>query len=46
MDDVARMTSIVSSLDENQRRAMNVEHRDGEWHLNHWFVLISATKQV
>jgi SAM-dependent methyltransferase len=45
-DDIAQMESIVSALNDDQRRAMNVEYRDGEWHLNHWFVLVSAVKEI
>ena len=45
-DDIANMVAIVSSLDDEQRRAMNVEYRDSEWHLNHWFVLVSAVKTI
>jgi ubiquinone/menaquinone biosynthesis C-methylase UbiE len=40
----ARIHEVMAGLDEAQRRAMNAELKDGQWYLNHWFVIFSAIK--
>ena len=40
----ARIHEVIESLDDARRRAMNVEQKDGQWYLNHWFVMLSATR--
>ncbi len=42
--DVVRIQKVITSLDEEQRHAMNVEFKNGEWFLNHWFILLAADK--
>jgi SAM-dependent methyltransferase len=41
---VAEIQSIIAALNESQRKAMNVIEKDGELYLNHWYVMIAATK--
>lgn len=41
---VIEIEKIVASLNESQRKAMNVIDKDGEIYLNHWYVMIAATK--
>ncbi len=40
----AEIERIVASLDEEQRRALNVTDIHGEVHLNHWFVITVGIK--
>jgi ubiquinone/menaquinone biosynthesis C-methylase UbiE len=40
----ARIHEVIAALDDAQRSAMNVEQKEGQWYLNHWFVIMSATK--
>ena len=42
--DVKRIHDVIVSLNDEQRRAMNVATKNGEWYLNHWFVLVAAAK--
>lgn len=37
-----RIHAIVNDLTDEQKRAMNVVAIDGEIHLNHWYVMLSA----
>ena len=41
---VAEIKSIIATLNESQRKALNVIEKDGEIYLNHWYVMIAATK--
>jgi ubiquinone/menaquinone biosynthesis C-methylase UbiE len=41
---IARINELIASLNDIQRREMNVEQKDGQWYSNHWFVILSATK--
>jgi ubiquinone/menaquinone biosynthesis C-methylase UbiE len=41
---VARIRDILASLDEAQRKALNLAGVDGRPYLNHWYVLIAATR--
>jgi len=41
---VAQIQAIIESLDEVQRRAMNVIEKGGETWCNHWFVMAVAVK--
>jgi ubiquinone/menaquinone biosynthesis C-methylase UbiE len=40
----AHIHDVVEALSEAQRHAMNAEQKDGQWYLNHWFVIFSAVK--
>ena len=42
--DAAEIEALVAGLNEAQRAAMNVVEKDGETYMNHWFVMIAATK--
>ncbi|HEY4722765.1 MAG TPA: methyltransferase domain-containing protein [Anaerolineae bacterium] len=43
-EDAATIEAMVAALNEAQRAAMNVVDKDGETYMNHWFVMIAATK--
>lgn len=43
-ENTALVHEIISSLDTDQRRAMNVADKDGVTCINHWFVMLAATK--
>ena len=43
-EDVAEIERIVAALNEAQRTALNVAEKDGEIHLNHWFVMVVGIK--
>jgi ubiquinone/menaquinone biosynthesis C-methylase UbiE len=43
-DNVARIRATIDGLDANQRAAMNVTEVDGEIHLDHYYILIGATR--
>jgi ubiquinone/menaquinone biosynthesis C-methylase UbiE len=43
-ENVARIRNILASLDEAQRTALNLADVDGQPYLNHWYVLIAATR--
>jgi ubiquinone/menaquinone biosynthesis C-methylase UbiE len=40
--DVARIHAMVASLNEEQRRLLNVAEIDGETRINHWYLLLAA----
>ena len=42
-ENVARIRALLDGLDDGQRSALNLRDVDGEPHLDHWYVLISAT---
>jgi len=42
LENTQRIRSIVDGLKCDQRKAMNVVEKDGEVHLNHWFIMLSA----
>jgi len=41
-ENVGKIHAIVSSLTEEERKTMNVAEVEGQIHLNHWYVMISA----
>jgi hypothetical protein len=41
-ENVEKIHAIVSSLTEEERETMNVAEVEGQIHLNHWYVMISA----
>lgn len=43
-EDVARIRAMLASLDEVQRAALNFVAVAGQPYLNHWYVLIAATR--
>ncbi len=43
-ENTARIHEIISALDADQRLMMNVVDKDGVTHINHWFVMIAATR--
>jgi ubiquinone/menaquinone biosynthesis C-methylase UbiE len=43
-EDVARIQAMLASLDEAQRAALNLAEVAGQPYLNHWYVLIVATR--
>ncbi|HZY42982.1 MAG TPA: methyltransferase domain-containing protein, partial [Anaerolineae bacterium] len=42
--DVTEIESIVAALNDAQRTALNVTEKDGEVHLNHWYVTVIGVK--
>jgi hypothetical protein len=38
------MRALLAGLDGTQRAALNYVQVAGEWHYNHWYVLIGATR--
>ena len=44
-ENTARIHKIVTSLNDEQRRAMNIVEKDGETHINHWFVMVAGMKK-
>ena len=44
-ENVAEIERIIASLDEEQRRALNVTNLNGEVHLNHWFMTALGIKR-
>jgi len=44
-ENVAEIERIIASLDEEQRRALNVTSINGEVHLNHWFIAALGIKR-
>lgn len=43
---VAQIHGILASLSAEQRRKLALEEIDGQWHSNHWYVLIAARKLI
>jgi ubiquinone/menaquinone biosynthesis C-methylase UbiE len=43
-DNVARIRAVLASLDDVQRAALNLAEVGGQPYLNHWYVLIAATR--
>jgi ubiquinone/menaquinone biosynthesis C-methylase UbiE len=44
-EDARQVHEIIASLDPVQRQALNVADRDGETYSDHWYLLLSATRQ-
>ena len=43
-ENVARIQAVLASLDDAQRAALNLAEIAGQPYLNHWYVLIAATR--
>ena len=43
-ESAAEIEHIVAGLNEAQRAALNVTEKDGEVHLNHWYVMVVGVK--
>ena len=43
-ESVAEIERIIAGLNEAQRAALNVTEKDGEVHLNHWYVMVVSVK--
>ena len=41
---VARMHALLGGLTAEECRKLNYVQVDGEWHYNHWYALIGATR--
>jgi len=45
-ENVERIHRVLAGLTENQRQTLNFVEVDGEPHVNHWYVMVSATVQA
>jgi SAM-dependent methyltransferase len=45
-ESVAEIERIVAGLDEAQRAALNVDEKDGEIYMNHWYVMVVGVKSA
>jgi DNA-directed RNA polymerase specialized sigma24 family protein len=43
-ENVRKIQETLAGLDAAQREAFNLIEKDGQLHLNHWFVLVAALK--
>jgi len=42
-ENVRQIPAVLDRLSADQRRALNLAHVNGELHLNHWYLIVSAT---
>ncbi len=43
-ENVRRIQETLEALDDRQRGVFNLQIRDGQLHLNHWYVLLAARR--
>lgn len=44
-ENVRKIYALLDRLNAQQREALNLKEADGELHINHWYVLLSAQKE-